>query len=138
MRRFAIFPSIIGFAIDADEVLFHQQQFVFGCQKGPCLYRDLYIVIGELHEIGSKILYRHGIQLGLADALVEGGEGKGGDIGADGLVRNLREIVFFASVVRIIQVLGGAMKAARDLQAGEQKGKKTGCAHALFYFSAYS
>ena len=125
MRSLAIDTTVIRFAVYFYQVGFRHHQLVFGWHEEAGLYDDLDIVILECHEVRAMV--RHGdlLELGFADAFVYAGQGEGGHVGADVLVRYFGEIVFFAAEIGEVEVL------CQTGEAGEDKEKKYLEAHTL-------
>ena len=114
----AIDAAIIRFAVYFYQVGFGHHQLVFGRHEETGLYEDLDIVVLEGHEVGAVVGYRDGLKLGLADAFVYAGQGEGGHVGADVLVHYFGEIVFFASEVGKVEVLGHSREAGEHQEEG--------------------
>jgi len=106
MGDLAIVAAVIGMAVDAEQVLLGQHEFVLGGAEDAGADGDLDIIILESLEIEAEVLDGELLQLGLADALVQGSQGEGGYVVADIGLTDLGEIVFFAAKVGIIEILG--------------------------------
>jgi len=106
MGYVAIVAAVIGMAVDAEQVLFGHHELVFGGAEDAGADGDLDIVILEGLEIDAEVLNGELLQLGLADAFVQGSQGEGGYVVADILFAYLGEVIFFLAKVGIIEILG--------------------------------
>jgi hypothetical protein len=113
MGYIAIVASIVRMAVDAQQVLLGHHQLVLGRAEDPGTDGNQDIVILEGLEIEAEVLNGELLQLGFADALVQGSQGEGGYVIADIGLADLVEVVFFTAKVGIIEVLGHCREAAQ-------------------------
>jgi hypothetical protein len=114
MGCLAVDAAVIRLAVYFYQVGLRHHQLVFRRHEETGLYDDLDIVILECHKVGAVVCHGDGLKLGLADAFVYAGQGEGGHVGADVLVRYFGEIVFFAAEVGEVEVLGDGGEAGKD------------------------
>jgi hypothetical protein len=113
MGDLAIVAAVIGMAVDAQQVLFGHHKLVFRGAEDAGADGNQDIIILEGLEIEAEVLNGELLQLGFADALVQGSQGEGGYVIADIGLADLVEVVFFTAKVGIIEVLGHCREAAQ-------------------------